>query len=90
MDQKLPMFDDTPAETAPKKPKPKPTRKRRRKMAVVRKQRVARVSPEQRMAKLETKMNFNDPDTIKVIGALMNLEIPQRFFAMEVTKALTK
>ena len=46
MDQKLPMFDDTPAETAPKKPKPKPTRKRRRKMAVVRKQRVARVSPE--------------------------------------------
>ena len=83
MDQKLPMFDDTPAETAPKKPKPKPTRKRRRKLGAVRKQRVARI------VKSEPHYSVS-PDVLKAISVLMNLDLPLRNFAMEVTKALTK
>ena len=35
-------------------------------------------------------MNFTDPEVYHVIGDLMNLDIPLRNFAMEVTKALTK
>jgi len=81
------MFDDTPAETAPKKPKPKPTRKRRRKLGAVRKQRVARTPSPQISERAASKF---PPEVYRVIGELMNLDIPLRNFAMEVTKALTK
>jgi len=88
----MPNFDTPPAATdpkPPKKPKPKPTRKLRKAMSTIpkrrRKRRVARVKPVEQHAG-----GKYPPEIYRLIGTLMNLDLPLRNFVIEVTKGLSK
>ena len=96
----LPMFDEQPAQTdpaPPKKPKPKPTRKRRVRKAV----KVAapkRVPVKRRKRRVVKPRSYKNPEqnpacspeAYRLIGTLMNLELPLRNFVIEVTRGLSK
>lgn len=88
MNDQMPMFDDpVPAAQPPKKPK-KPSRKSA-KVAAPKKRRKRRTVKPQPYKNPERKPVFS-PEAYRLIGVLMNLDIPLRNFVMEVTKALTK
>jgi hypothetical protein len=88
MNDQMPMFDDpAPVEQPPKKPR-KPMRRKTAKIAAPKKLRKLR---KLRAIKPIGK-NVGDkypPHVYRLIGTLMNLEIPLRNFVVEVTKALT-
>jgi hypothetical protein len=73
----------------PKKPKPKPVRQARKAVAAMpkrrRKRRVARIKPVEQHAG-----GKYPPEIYRLIGTLMNLDLPLRNFVIEVTKGLSK
>ena len=79
----MPMFDD-PIETKPappKKPKPRPTRKRRGRPA----KKAVKAAP-----KPQHHGGRYPPEIYRLIGTLMNLELPLRQLVMEITRELSK
>lgn len=89
MNDQMPMFDDPPpVEVPPKKPR-KPMRRKAKKLTA------AKPVPKKRRKRRTVKSaephkNYHTPEAYRLIGTLMNLELPLRNFVMEVTKALTK
>jgi hypothetical protein len=86
MNDQMPMFEDpAPAEQQPPKKPRKPMRRKTAKIAAPKKRRKLRaIKP--------IGKNVGDkypPHVYRLIGTLMNLEIPLRNFVVEVTKALT-
>lgn len=91
MNDQMPMFDDPirPAEPPPKKPRQKPMR-RKAKKAVEKPKRAKKFRKRRTIKPTEPHKNYHTPEAYRLIGTLMNLDIPLRNFVMEVTKALTK